>query len=311
MIRKISLLSLDEDKYQVCLAHSVQYKFYAELEFLKNHPCHWEFLVWGDYLAVMPIPIFRKWGINVVVHPKLCQQLGIFSSTDDVVRNSKFLEFLQQKYRVWYYAFNETNQFSENLAKRKNYILYPNSYEKVFKNYSPKRRRKLRLNPQYEGRTQCCKLTNRQMLWRFISQHQLGYKGSDVLDLFDLLWRLYLKDELFFYAFYLDNQLINLLCLYKKNNTVALFGMVNHPDFLKVNASSVLLDWAIKEHIDSCIFDFEGSNIPAIESFFSGFRPVLKHYSYIQNSKFKIILPKILFYQKYLLISLSFECLWN
>ena len=37
------------------------------------------------------------------------------------------------------------------------------------------------------------------------------------------------------------------------------------------------------------IFDFEGSEVPAVEEFFRGFRPALKPYSCIQYSKKELL----------------------
>ena len=80
MIRKIKFESIDFEKYNHCIAQSCQRKFYAERSFLDiSTGKNWEILVCGDYEAVMQIPLIRKLGVKVVINPKLCQQLGIFS----------------------------------------------------------------------------------------------------------------------------------------------------------------------------------------------------------------------------------------
>ena len=70
---------------------------------------------------------------------------------------------------------------------------------------------------------------------------------------------------------------------------MALLGTFNAKEYVKLSGSSVIIDHTIAENIKHKIFDFEGSEVPAIEEFFRGFRPELKMYNVISNSKKDII----------------------
>lgn len=57
MIRKVNYSNIDFEKYDSCIENSVQKNFYARREILDFLCEAWELLVFGDYIAVMPIPI--------------------------------------------------------------------------------------------------------------------------------------------------------------------------------------------------------------------------------------------------------------
>lgn len=76
MIRKVDTQNLDAVRYTQCLRASAQYEFQAELEYLKTTHDNWEFLIFNDYEAVMPVPIKQKLGLKFVIFPPLIQQLG-------------------------------------------------------------------------------------------------------------------------------------------------------------------------------------------------------------------------------------------
>ncbi len=90
--------------------------------------------------------------------------------------------------------------------------------------------------------------------------------------------------------------IINAIVLYTDDKTLALLGTFNNKDFVKLSGSSILIDDVIKKNIKNKTFDFEGSEIPAIEEFFRGFRPELKMYSALVNSKIEVIKKVLKFF---------------
>ena len=86
------------------------------------------------------------------------------------------------------------------------------------------------------------------------------------------------------------------MAIYKGENSVALLGTFNQKETIKLNGSSVLMDKVIQEFVAQYDFDFEGSEVPAIEAFFRGFRPVEKPYPYFENiskKRYWVLLKKI------------------
>ena len=149
MIRRLKYGEIDFAKYTRCLESSEQRKYSAASNFLDiTSDKQWELLIYNDYEAVMPVPFVYKFGLKIVHNPMLCQQLGIFSAKDSVEINEQFLSYLEKNYLIRIYPFNDANNFHSDLKKKKNYIIYPDSYANVYSKYSPKRKRKLRSEPE-------------------------------------------------------------------------------------------------------------------------------------------------------------------
>ncbi|QWA39060.1 hypothetical protein KKI44_02275 [Chryseobacterium sp. ZHDP1] len=290
MIKRLKYNEIDFEKYSKCLENSAQWKYSASKDFLDiTSGKQWELLVYNDYEAVMPVPFVKKIGFKIVINPKLCQQLGIFSNIDDVKINDLFLSFLEKKYNIWYYGFNDKNTFSKLLKRRKNFLIYPDNYEIVRQKYSPKRKRKLRLDDDILQKSEVREVSIFNA-WEFISKNLIGAKDekdkNSFLQIFtDLEKAGYLKLKAFFYG----TAIINLIAVYSDDKTIALLGTFNDKDHVKLSGSSFIIDDVIRENIQTKIFDFEGSDIPAIEEFFRGFRPELKSYPVIFNSKKQVI----------------------
>lgn len=290
MIKHLRYHEIDFEKYTRCLDSSEQFKYSASKTFLDLATVNkWDLLVYGDYEAVMPVPHSKKYGLKVVHHPKLCQQLGVFSVKDDIKLNEEFLQFLQTNFLVWYYAFNERNKFSSGLEERTNFIIYPNSYENVRQKYSPKRKRKLRLDESVKADSEL-KDIDFDEASVFIKKNMIGHQSKkDLSDFIGIFERFYDAGLLRFPAFILRTEIINLLALYEDSSASVLLGTFNKPETVKLAGSSVLIDKAIENCIEHKIFDFEGSNLPNIKEFFQGFRPVEQTYHCIRNSKKEVM----------------------
>lgn len=292
MIRRLQYHEIDFEKYQRCIENSEQKKYSGEKIFLDNTAQkNWELLVYGDYEAVMPIPFVKKWGLKIVVHPKLTQQLGVFSYQDSSDLNEMFLSFFRKEYRIWYYAFNEFNQFKTALSKRKNFILYPSSYEEIQQKYSPKRKRKLRLNPGVKEFSEIKEGIGFLEAKTFIKKHIKGVKKAQEIDEYvSILQFFYDQNRLDFYGFYYKKVLVNLVAIYQEKYTAVLLGTYNNQQFIKLNGASCLVDFAIMKNIEQKIFDFEGGDLPHLDEYFRGFRALQKTYPVIRNSKIKLLL---------------------
>jgi len=301
MIKRIKYQDIDFKKYNACIENSVQKKLYAEKIFLDTSTDrHWEILVHNDYEAVMPIPLVKKFGFKVVINPKLCQQLGIFSRHESILINDLFYHFLLNNYIVWYYAFNDSNILSKSLKQRQNFLIFPDKYETVRQKYSPKRKRKLRLDQEVIDNSETIKNPDLNLVKNFILKTGLGADEKNLQDFINLLADFHQQEKLDFYGFFYHKKLINLIAVYREEYTLALLGTYNNREYVKLSGSSFLIDKVISENIEHRIFDFEGSEVPAIEEFFRGFRPELRPYPCIRNSKKEVIkqIIKVMFFLK-------------
>lgn len=286
MIRRLKYHEIDFVKYAQCLENSEQRKYSATKDFLDTtSTMPWEILVYKDYEAVMPVPFVRKYGMKIVHNPKLCQQLGVFSGKDNVDLNEAFLEYLEKNYMIRAYPFNDANQLRTKIRIKKNFLLYPDAYEKVYSRYSPKRKRKLRLDEAVLKESEI-KTIPYEKAKAFIESNTIGLnKGHDLFEFMRIFESFYKSGYLKFTAFYYQRKIINVIATYSDTNMTALLGNFNDKDYVKLSGASVLIDHVIKENIETHIFDFEGGELPNIEEFFRGFRPELRPYGIIENSK--------------------------
>lgn len=285
MIRRLRYHEIDFKKYTQCLESSEQIKYSASKIYLDvTSKKRWDLLIYNDYEAVMPLPYIRKYGIKIVLNPMLCQQLGVFSKKDDVMLNEAFLDFLKKNYLIRVYHFNDHNQFQSPIECKKNFIIYPDSYENVYAKYSPKRKRKLRLDEDVLGDSEI-RIINFDEAKPFIKSNMTGLaKENDVHGFIRIFKMFYDLKNLTFCAFYYQNQIINLIAVYSDYKTLALLGTFNEKKYVKISGSSALINDMIKKNIETAAFDFEGSEVPSIEEFFRGFRPELKKYCYVRSS---------------------------
>ncbi len=286
MIRRLKYHEIDFVKYAQCLENSEQRKYSATKDFLDTtSTMPWEILVYKDYEAVMPVPFVRKYGMKIVHNPKLCQQLGVFSGKDNVDLNEAFLEYLEKNYMIRTYPFNDVNQLRTKIRIKKNFLLYPEVYEKVYSKYSPKRKRKLRLDEAVLKESEI-KTIPYEKAKAFIESNTIGLnKDHDLFEFMRIFESFYKSGYLKFTAFYYKHKIVNLIATYSDSNMVALLGNFNDKDYVRLSGASVLIDHLIKENIETHIFDFEGGELPNIEEFFRGFRPELRPYGIIENSK--------------------------
>lgn len=286
MIRRLRYTEIDFEKYTQCLENSVQRKYSATKQFLDlTSDKKWEILVYNDYEAVMPVPYIYKSGVKIVHNPMLCQQLGVFSQEDQVEINEAFLTFLKKNYIIRIYTFNDANQFNTSLKLKKNFLIFPEKYETVYAKYSPKRKRKLRLDEDVQRNSEIKNITFSEAE-NFIRENFLGARKEEDIQFFVLIFKkMYEAGCANFSAFYQNKRIINIIVTYFDDFTVALLGTFNDKDFVKISGASVLIDHCIKQNIQTKIFDFEGSELPNVEEFFRGFRPELRPYPIIEYSK--------------------------
>ena len=284
MIRRLKYNEIDFVKYAQCLENSEQKKYSATKDFLDiTSRKQWEVLVYKDYEAVMPVPFIRKFGIKIVHNPKLCQQLGVFSAKDNIDINESFLEYLEKNYLIRAYPFNDRNILRTSLRLKKNFLINPDSYETVYSKYSPKRKRKIRLDEEVKIKSEI-KTISYEEAEKFIEANMIGLnKESDLSDFMRIFKASYHLNYLRFSAFFYHHKIINIIATYSDCNMVALLGTFNDKEYVKLSGASILIDTVIRENIETSIFDFEGGELPNIEEFFRGFRPELKPYAIIEN----------------------------
>ena len=282
MIRRLKYNEIDFEKYSKCLENSAQKNWYARKEVLDQLSGNWHILVYNDYEAVMPVPLKRKFALNLVVMPLFCQQLGVFSSKDDFKINDQFLNFLKNRYNIFSYSFNHYNSFSQDLDKKKNYTIQISDYIL------------LRRKKYFKGRKSTAKCAQ-HLIYKEIdfseesfSFMQKNFKGlsknGDVEKYRKYLNFLYTNNSLKLSGAYLDEKLINIAVLIDEKDQLSLLGLINDEEYKDENGPSFLIDKILSFYIHEKKFNFMGSNIRGI---FKSFGAELQEYPTLENKILK------------------------
>jgi len=112
---------IDPTKWDSAILRSPHPLVYGLFEYL-NAVCEsqWDALIYNDYEAVFPLPFKKKFGIKYLVQPVFCQQLGAFGSNVNVSTND-FLSaipkrFLRVRLQLNPY-FDQTNEIESIQTK--------------------------------------------------------------------------------------------------------------------------------------------------------------------------------------------------
>ena len=294
MIKKLKYNEIDFNKYKKCLENSVQNSDYAERKFLDIvSDKKWFLLVYNDYEAVMPVSFVVKFGIKIVLMPKLCQQLGVFSKEDNKEINTLFLEFLEKNFLVLFYAFNGDNQFQKKLKKKTSYILKKNNYEEVKKNYSVHRRRNVRIIGELIDNINIRKSLIESDSEFIIKNMKGTKKPKDNHDYFKLFTKLIQEKIGLVRIFEFKNTTQSMVYLFEGKRNFYLSLFINNFPVINTNFPSIMIDQCLQELISEKNFDFMGSEVENVAKFNERFGAESYQYPVIEKTK-QEVLKKIL-----------------
>lgn len=290
-LQKIKRKNLDLEKYSKAINEALNYRIYAEywyLDILTEEK--WECWIWGDYEAVMPIPLQYKFGFKFVLQPIYCQQLGVFYKEE--IPDTLFREFEKKlhQYRVRSYCFNEENteRYNPKGQKKVNYVLDLNRpYEEIFEDYSRNKRRDVR-----KSKRMGTMVERSDNLQRFLDLHNENYQHLAHLLRPEItqkiLHTLLKKEKLILYeVFDKSDNLIAVQVLAAFSDRVLYLGLARDKKTENHNASSRALDFFIENYAGRDLtLDFEGSANPKIAHFMEGFGAEKKIYTVFKNFNF-------------------------
>ena len=125
---------IEDEKWNQCILQSPNGLIYAITWFLDKVAANWCAFVKeeeGNYTAVFPIPLKRKFGIKYVYPPFLVQQLGLFSPNYSTEKEDRVISFLEQKFKFIELNLNYNSKQGEI---RKNLVLQLNLEYPVIQN---------------------------------------------------------------------------------------------------------------------------------------------------------------------------------
>jgi len=240
-----------------------------------------------DYIAVMPLPRRKKFGINFVFTPSWIQQLGIFSKVK-ISHNTLalFLSKIPKKFIRIDYRMNAGNRMDNDLhVKRKNYILDLNrdlDHIRMGFNSNRKRASKSDFNSFQINKTG----EVNDFLELYKAQDRNFPMPKDGLEKLKNLMKL-------------DNSLINIWIVTKKDealagllwlkdkNRITYLVPVAKKEAKEYQLNSYIIFELIRDHQNSeRVLDFEGSMIPGVERFYQSFGAIVENYPLVKKRFF-------------------------
>lgn len=270
MIQYLKRNEIDIEKYNQCIENSYNSRVYAYSWYLDIVADNWGVLVLNDYEAVMPLPWRSKYLIKYIYPPAWTQQLGIFSSKKiDEKLILKFIKSIPKKFKKVTIQFNSGNKFkNKNTVERVNYILsLDKSYEEIYKKI--KRDRKHRLSQSLKENMSLIEGEIKDVV--LLSKTFYSYLQISE-DHYSLLAKLSELKNTFIISVHKKEELLgSVLFLIDAKRITYLFSVVSEKG-RKKQVPSFIINHVIEKYSETnLVFDFEGSMIPGIASFFRSF----------------------------------------
>ena len=295
-IKFLHRTAIDDNRWDQVIEGSAAETIYPYSWYLDRVAAHWSALVWDDYRYVMPLVWKRKGGIAYIYQPFYTQQLGVFSlEYVDPAIIAELIRHIPGRFRMGQIHFNARNLVSQiptvQVSDRMNYILdLSGSYDQVEASYSTNARRNLKKSyssgSAVEKALSCRELVGFKRMNDVISRSEKEYNW-----LIALLERIMEKGAGTIYSTGREEGLdAAAFFAYSKKRAIYLLSVSNEHG-KEERSMFRIVDAFIREHAGSgIILDFEGSNIPSVARFFSGFGAISEVYQSLEFRRFPFTL---------------------
>lgn len=298
-IRYLRHDEIDTTRWDRAMLAAINGNLYGWSWYLDTACPGWDALVTGDYQAMMPLPLRKKFGITYLYQPFFMQQTGIYSlQAIKPETTTRFLSALPPHIRYADYNLNFHNLPSGNEVNFERNTTYHldliPDYPLLRRNFPENTRRNIKKASQ--AGLSISKGMQINTLIRFKQQTAVSKISDAEYDkLRQLVSRSVLKGAGVIYGAYTAS---NELC------AAAFFAFSHEYVYMLVAASDnagkensamfLLVDTFLQEHAGRPLtLDFEGSNIPGIARFFAGFGAMPVYY-------YKVRMNRLPFYIKWL-----------
>jgi len=296
MIRYFKHNQIDKSKWDHCIENSFNKLPYAYTWFLDLVSPNWDALIDEDYLAVMPLTHRRKYGLQYLYQPILCQQLGVFSTKNrGVFTIDSFIESIPTKFKLVEINLNTKNCLSDNLkAVRKiqnvNYILPLNeNFETIQRGYIKNHRKNINKFKEQFQEPNIQRVTYLEFYrfkLGFINQWKNKFSESFKQGYLTILKNLEELGKMESYLIYDDDKiLLGGICYIFVNEMVTVQTFITEIG-RKSGVMYFMIDKFIKENATKDLtIDFMGSMIPGVAYWIKGFGSTETYYDFIRCNR--------------------------
>lgn len=171
-IHYVKRQDIDTKRWDACVQISANGLIYARSWWLDTMADNWDALILGDYIAIMPLPWKKKYGIRYLYQPPLTQQLGVISFQhlgEPII--AKFIEKAKAHFRFAEITLNSL--FDTGLPHNRNnfYIPLGKHYHEIAAGYSTSLKTSLK------------RAANRNLSYKQL------HRVTDIIELFKLTYQ--------------------------------------------------------------------------------------------------------------------------
>lgn len=277
-IQYLTNSEIDKAKWDRCIANAENGLIYGYSYYLDTMCSHWDALVLNDYELVMPLTWNKKYGINYLFQPFLTAQLGIFGNaiTEEIV--GSFIDKARSAFRYIDISLNSKNIFGPPagpFTHRSNYVLdLAKPYETLQQGFKENIQRNIKKAAPPAYTVQKGFDVEKVIELAVLQMKSQGHNAGDNVNRFRKLYH-FLQEKQMATTYGIASAQHELLasCVFFFSHHRAYYILVgNHPHGKNTGASPALINAFIKDHAgQTMVLDFEGSDIPGLAQFYSGF----------------------------------------
>ena len=288
MIQYLKHAEIDKKKWDNCIEQAPNGLIYAYSWYLDVVSPGWDALVEGDYESVMPLTHRKKLCFNYLYQPNFCQQLGIFS-IESARHNlvERFIESLPKKFQFVEVQLNESNQteaYENLLSQKKTYILDLNkNYTSIKASYSQNHKRNIK--KAYQNNFKLTSGLSAKEIVDFKRKNPVNdlkeFQYKQLEDLVKISFKKKIGKSL--EIFDPNGEILAVaFFIFHKKRVYYILSATNETG-KKGGAMFLIVDYFLQKYAGNpWILDFEGSQIPGLARFYSGFGATPRYYSKIK-----------------------------
>lgn len=289
VFKLLSYNEINKELWEKKMLNAFNGNLYGYAWYLDLVSPNWQALVTTNYEILVPLPVLKFLGKNIIQQPFFCQQLGIYCQLPTQLSyTEQIISLIQDYFPYCRLQFNKYNQLKSsdlvNISSRVNYELdLISTYSYLSSNYSENTRRNVQKSLKNNLILTINEL-NHQTFLNFL-RNNVGYKLPELKEkhYHTILKILKISEKYKFgerYAVYDAKQhlLATAYFIFSHGKAYYLFGATNE-EGKKKSAMFFLFDCFIKRYAQKHLtLDFEGSTIPGLARFYEGFGAIQTTY---------------------------------
>jgi len=274
-IQLLNRNEINDSRWDECISNAANGFLYSFTWYLDQFAENWFGLVYKDYEMVMAFPFKKKMGISYVYHPALVPHLGLIGNNAGDEIFHAFMNCIPGMYKLIDYTVNNAVKISTNgctVTPAANYTL---SLQPSYTELSGKYNTNTIRNIAKQTETGVARAGTTDVI--ALAKKQFSQFPGNVLAALDRYITLNnncpeMNRCRNYGIFNKENELEAAASIMFSHNRLYYLVAANAAEARKSGASHKIVDAIIKDHAGrNLLLDFEGSDIPGVAFFYSGF----------------------------------------